>query len=134
MSVSAVYVIVNDAKSIHLVNPDGRMVDGPAAEEITTGTWQLGPLFLYERVVVEDGELTDEDVGRLAGARIAANELVEIVAQHELDKHDGEACLNERAGVVAFVAHSVGLGVGAMPRVSEILQDYEHEHEGHEHG
>lgn len=74
---------------------------------------------------------TDEDERDRVQARAAADVLIGIVERHEADDHDGALCPDQRAGIVAFVAHCLGLRPGALRDVERFLVDYEETHEHH---
>jgi hypothetical protein len=67
-----------------------------------------------------------------ATARVAANDLIHVSDEHEQRAHGGEACMPNRASIVAFVAHSLGLSGHDMLDVALLIGDYEDGH-GHTH-
>jgi hypothetical protein len=73
-----------------------------------------------------------------------ANEIVGLVEDmlrpHEIEDHNGELCMAERAGFVAFLAHRLGVRDPESVRLFfEALAEYElghraqHDTNGHEH-
>lgn len=62
-------------------------------------------------------------------AREAVNMLNAIIERHEEDDHHGETCEVERAGMVAYVAHCLGVPAHAIDEVRVILIGYEHHHD-----
>jgi hypothetical protein len=71
--------------------------------------------------MMEHSDETRKEARRIADATWA------LVAEHEEDAHDGEPCWEERIGMLAYVAHSIG--VLATPETvlmfGALLADYE---------
>lgn len=71
----------------------------------------------------------------VAEARRLANEVWEkLVVPHEREEHDGEPCLSNRVGTVAYFAHVIGVRSIHADMFGEILLDYEEIHDHREHG
>jgi hypothetical protein len=66
--------------------------------------------------------------------RLAMNDLLDVIFEHEAEEHDGEFCDDERIGMLAFFMHSLGVSRESLPRIMDALSIYEehHEHDGHE--
>jgi hypothetical protein len=79
------------------------------------------------------------------GKQWVANEIVglceNLLRPHEIEDHGGELCMGERAGLVAFLAHRLGVrDQQSLLMFLDALADYEDEHEekqpgsnGHHH-
>jgi hypothetical protein len=75
--------------------------------------------------------------------RDLANEIARasenLMRAHEAGEHEGEMCMSERAGFVAFLAHRLGVrDPESMTLFFEALTEYElghvdHDHNGHLH-
>lgn len=59
--------------------------------------------------------------------------MIEAIDHHEEVHHDGEQCVAERLGMSAFLAHSAGVTLDAMPMFVIVLAEYQAAHEAH-HG
>lgn len=131
-----------------------RNVDAHRYAEGLRGKGQISAVMVYPAITVHDevgasqltftvrGFSTADEVDEVDPtptnrrvARNAVNVLIGILADHEREAHAGEPCLDERAGMVAFVAHAVGLHPQHLDRVGDALAIYEEHHEpGHRHG
>jgi hypothetical protein len=71
------------------------------------------------------------------GAARLAEDAERLLSQHERDDHDGHMCLVERAGMVAFFAHRLGVNTeAALELFVDCLAEYERAHverNGHGH-
>lgn len=57
-----------------------------------------------------------------------------LITYHEVAHHDGEECVANRAGLVAWLAHCIGLGLADVPMVVDILALYAEHHDDEEEG
>jgi hypothetical protein len=57
--------------------------------------------------------------------------VIEHVEAHDRDEHDGELCEEHRTGLIAWLAHSVGMRPTEQSMVAfmEALLEYEHDHQ-----
>lgn len=121
-----------DPLFVGIRNEEGELREYPW--ESMDGVWRLGPFF--DRTYDTTGETTlpgsPEEMEALI-ARLAANDLIAACDVHEQLCHDGEPCHSSRVGMVAFIAHALGLMPVHMTAVAESLSEYEHEHQ-HRHG
>jgi hypothetical protein len=53
---------------------------------------------------------------------------------HEQEVHDGERCEDERANLIAFIAHKIGMSPEAWDHVVEMYDYYQRKHEEHDAG
>lgn len=52
--------------------------------------------------------------------------------EHDREVHDGEPCAGERAGIIAFIAHRIGMTPEAWELVPETYAYYKEQHDaGH---
>lgn len=51
------------------------------------------------------------------------------LVDHENEVHDGEYCAEERAGLIAFIAHRIGMTKEAWDLVPEFLAHYKEQHD-----
>lgn len=67
------------------------------------------------------------------GARRLANEAEALLRRHEHEDHDGDTCVPERAGMVAYFAHRLGVrDRDSIIMMIESLAEYEARHVEHE--
>lgn len=59
--------------------------------------------------------------------------MIEAIDHHEEVQHDGGPCVSERIGIAAFMAHSAGITLDAVPMLVVALAEYQAAHEAH-HG
>lgn len=55
--------------------------------------------------------------------RRLADEMEAYLRKHEVEAHDGDACMGNRASAVGFVAHC--LGVRSLPQIAEMIALYD---------
>lgn len=144
MAIQELYVIVDGTKEMIETEPPARVLSRPVSAfvEIETawgesvsvgseldtregyeGMRRIGPLFAWD-----SSEVVSHTEKIQVRARMAVNELIALVEEHEGDEHAGQRCDDERLGVLAFVMHSMGVTTKAAPRVFEMLENYEHHH------
>ncbi len=51
--------------------------------------------------------------------------ILEIMESHEIRAHAGKACMSNRASVVAYVAHCIGVRGEAWNYAEQLRQDYD---------
>jgi hypothetical protein len=69
-----------------------------------------------------------DDIDFVAARRIA-DSCWALVNEHEKVVHDGERCDEERANLLAFIAHRMGFGRRALEILLERMNFYQMEHE-----
>lgn len=55
--------------------------------------------------------------------------IFEIVGEHEKTDHDGEPCVGNRTGLIAWLCHSIG--VRDFEKLAEMVAEYDVDHELH---
>lgn len=141
MAVEQVFVILDQApdhemaRFVEVESAEGRSAIVPSGADPRggyEGYWRIGPLYVQTG---EGAPGVSEERG--VRARLAVNELEALIAEHEQAEHGGEACLDERTGMVAFLAHVLGLRVEHLRQVGYALSRYQEEHDRlhgeHEH-
>ena len=61
--------------------------------------------------------------------RAFISQFQEWLEEHDREVHDGEPCPGERAGIIAFFAHRIGMTIEAWELVPETLAYYEEQHD-----
>lgn len=130
MPVEKVWVHVEHGEFSGLVGEGGPVQIVPIRED---GVWKVGPLYLRTHDLSDEPMPGSREEYESLVARLAANDLIAVLDEHEEEDHDGEPCHGSRIGMVAFLAHSLGLMPVHMAAVAEELAIYEHEHV-HRHG
>lgn len=99
---------------------------------------------LIEMLVAFQGDLLDcagAITGELemhAASRLLGTGVTNLVGRHELEDHEGERCVVERANALAYLAHRIGAGdAETLALMIERVRDYrafhEEMHPEHEH-
>lgn len=79
----------------------------------------------------------EQSEGDRQEAREIRNLLVARSQRHEEEEHGGEPCLGDRVGLIAFLAHALGLQPIHMDLVAGELAEYQAQHDAlhhHENG
>lgn len=139
MPVEKVYVVLDsppgpgvfNGRFVEIEDGDGRSVKvlGETGRSEGMEVWRIGPLYRWTGTPTES---LSEEIQ--VAARLAANDLIAISDRHEQEDHGGEPCVDNRVGILAFVAHSLGLRPAHMIDVMDALEQYAHGHDEHSHG
>lgn len=75
--------------------------------------------------------MTENAPWQKLGARKVANEAWALVERHEKEDHGGQPCPYNRIGLVAFIAHVIGLRAESAFDIEIAIHEYEREHDKH---
>lgn len=74
-----------------------------------------------------ESNLTPEEQ---TAANAIRDALFDLVSYHEQRHHGGELCEEGRVSLIAWLSHSIGMGVTDLPKVADSLAEYEEHHPG----
>jgi hypothetical protein len=57
--------------------------------------------------------------------RDLADQITAIVRSHEVEVHDGQPCWLERANVLAYIGHTLGMSADRLHTVGRLMFDYD---------
>lgn len=123
MPVEKLYMVA--AGAVRFETDEAKGVEGVEGLKMADGML-FGPFWRF--VGTPEENTTD---GEQVRTRLAVNELIALVDEHEQEHHDGEICNDSRVGMLAFVMHSLGVTVTHVEDVLDLIANYD---EHHDHG